>query len=64
MPPKDDSYLGQLKAFCRSISEDIEPPVTGQDGVKSLEVILAAYKSAKERKWIELPMRGEEITHT
>ena len=56
MPPKDDPYLSQLKAFCQSIEEDIEPPVTGQDAVKSLEVLLAAYKSAKEKKWVALPM--------
>lgn len=61
IPPKDDPYLAQLKAFCESIIEDKEPPVTGIDGVKSLEVVLASYKSAKERKWVKLPLEEEAV---
>ena len=61
VPPRDFPYLKQLKAFCRSITEDKEPPVTGEDGVKSLEVVLAAYKSARERTRVILPLQEEVV---
>ena len=53
-PQRDDPYAVQLEKFCKSIQEDIEPPVTGQDGLKALSVCLSAYKSSKERKWVEI----------
>lgn len=61
VPPKDDPYLAQLKAFCESILHGKEPLVTGEDGIKSLEVALAAYKSAKEKRWIKLPLKEEIV---
>lgn len=61
VPPKDDPYLAQLKAFCESILQEKEPPVTGDDGVKSLEIALAAYKSVKEKRWIKLPLKEEVV---
>lgn len=61
IPPRDFPYLKQLNAFCKSIVEDKEPPVTGDDGVKSLEVVLAAYKSARERVRVTLPLREEVV---
>jgi len=35
MPLKDNCYVKQLKAFYRSIVEDTEPPITGEDRTKS-----------------------------
>jgi len=53
-PPIDDPYFIQLRSFCRSIIEDTLPPVTGHDGIKSLEIVLSAYNSSKERAWMEI----------
>lgn len=61
VPPRDDPYQAQLKLFCESIIQDREPPVTGEDGVKSLEVIMAAYKSQTERRWVDLPLKEEVV---
>jgi predicted dehydrogenase len=61
VPPRDFPYLKQLKAFYKSITEDKEPVVTGEDGVKSLEVVLAAYKSAREKSWVTLPLKEEVV---
>ena len=61
IPPRDMCYLKQLKAFYRSIMEDREPPVTGEDGVKSLEIVLAAYKSAREKAWVTLPLKEDMV---
>lgn len=40
----------------RAIKEDREPEVNGEEGRKSLEIVLAVYKSAKEKKEIFLPL--------
>jgi len=61
VPPRESPFVRQLHAFCRSILEDKEPPVTGEDGVKSLEVVLAAYKSARDRTKVMLPLQEEVV---
>jgi predicted dehydrogenase len=61
VPPKDNAYVKQLKAFYRSILQDIEPPVIGEDGIKATEVVMAAFKSARERRPVELPIKEEMI---
>jgi len=60
-PPNQNSYQKQIEDFCQSILKDKKPSVTGQDGLKALEVVLAAYKSAKERKWINLPLKEDIV---
>lgn len=42
--------------FLTSITEDKTPPVTGDDGYKALEVIIAAFESAKTQKASILPL--------
>jgi predicted dehydrogenase len=41
----------------KAIKEDKEPKVNGEEGRKSLEIVLAVYKSAKERREIFLPLK-------
>jgi len=60
-PPNQDPYQKQIEDFCQSVLKDKEPSVTGEDGLKALEVVLAAYKSAKERKWINLPLKEDIV---
>lgn len=50
----DDMDLGLVEAFARCIREDTAPPITGEDGLKALEVALAAYASARLREPIKL----------
>jgi predicted dehydrogenase len=61
VPPRDSAYVKELGAFCASILSDTDPPVTGEDGYKSLEIVLAAYLSVRERRWIDLPLTVDEI---
>jgi UDP-N-acetylglucosamine 3-dehydrogenase len=42
-----------LDAFVRSVRDDVEPPITGEDGLRALELMLACYRSSGS---------GEEIT--
>ncbi len=41
------NFARQAQAFIQAIREDTEPPVTGEDGVKALEIALAIYESAQ-----------------
>ncbi|RKY01465.1 hypothetical protein DRP77_09655, partial [Candidatus Poribacteria bacterium] len=40
------------------IREGNQPAVDGREGRKSVEIILAIYKSWRERRWVELPLSG------
>ena len=60
-PQKVDPYLAQIKDFCECIIEDRNPSVTGEDGIRSLEIVLAAYKSSKEKRWVSLPLEEEVV---
>jgi predicted dehydrogenase len=60
--PKAISYTGhmeQLKDFLKAIDTGRQPLVTGEEGRKSVEIILAIYKSAKTGKTVKLPLKGD-----
>ena len=42
--------IGLVADFINCIKEDLEPSITGYDGLKAMEVALAAYESAKLKK--------------
>ena len=44
----------QIKSFSERLSNNEEPEVTGKDGLKSLQVILAAYESFETKKVIKI----------
>jgi len=48
-------HMLQIKDMIDAIKEDREPAVNGESARKSLELILAIYKSSKENKVIRLP---------
>jgi predicted dehydrogenase len=45
-PSKDETYLAQLQEFTNCINEGTIPSVSGQDGIRILEIIEAAQSSA------------------
>ncbi len=52
---------GRLIAdFCEAIRQQRPPSVTGEDGLKALEVALAAYRSAREHTLIALQHRTSQ----
>lgn len=51
-----EAYIAEAESFIKSIMEDREPEVTGEDGRKALEATLAAIKSIREHKPIGLPI--------
>jgi len=53
--PKDEfSYAPYLEQTCRAILEGREVPISGSEGVKSLAVVTAVYRSSKSGKPVKL----------
>ncbi|MDO6355665.1 inositol 2-dehydrogenase [Caloramator sp. CAR-1] len=49
-----DSFVEELKDFFEAIEKDIEPPVTGIDGLKPVLIGLAAKKSLEEKRPVKI----------
>lgn len=49
-----DAYLSQIQNFVDNVLNGKEPDVTGEDGIKALQISLAATQSYKENRPIEL----------
>lgn len=47
-----------IDEFAAALEQDREPAVTGYDGLKAVEVVMAAYQSAQEGGTITLPLSG------
>lgn len=60
-PNSRDAYYLELLDFYRAVVEDREPGVPGEEGLKSLEAVLAATKSALEGEPVRLPLREEVL---
>ena len=54
-------HIRQIHDFLRAILDDRPPAVTGEEGRRSLEVILAIYESARTGLPVRLPMAREAI---
>ena len=46
-----------IRRFSDAVLEGKEPPVTGEDGRKALEIIVAAYRSGEHGAPVELPLQ-------
>jgi len=43
-----------VRSFAEAVLSDRTPPVTGEDGVAALKVVEAIYKSASQKRWVEV----------
>lgn len=50
----DDIDLALVGSFARSVAEDTRVEISGEDGLKALEVALAAYQSVDTRETVDL----------
>lgn len=58
--PADISHLGhqyQILDMMRAIREGGQPAIDGLEGRKSVEIVLAVYRSAREGRLVEIPAR-------
>ncbi len=53
-PSLVNGYQAEIEIFAEAIEKDIEPPISGEDGLWSQKVILAAYESAKTGKKVRI----------
>jgi myo-inositol 2-dehydrogenase/D-chiro-inositol 1-dehydrogenase len=53
----NQGYPQELKHFIKCVREDRQPVVTGEDGRAVLEMMLAAYQSARTGRRVSLPFR-------
>jgi predicted dehydrogenase len=53
-------YLRELEHFCRATRGEEPLRLTGEDGLRTAEVVSAAYLSAWRGRKVELPLRDEE----
>ncbi|PJF25270.1 MAG: gfo/Idh/MocA family oxidoreductase, partial [Phototrophicales bacterium] len=51
-----DSDAGMISEFVNAIREDREPSVTGEDGLKATEIVIAAYRSTETGQPVRLPL--------
>jgi len=52
-------HLAQLKDFIKAINTGGTPVVDGREGRKSVEIILAIYKSSASGRRVELPLKSD-----
>ncbi|MEM0451980.1 MAG: Gfo/Idh/MocA family oxidoreductase [Nitrososphaerota archaeon] len=52
-----EGYINEAESFLKAIIEDKEPEVTGEDGRKALEMVLAAIESIRTNKPVTLPLK-------
>jgi predicted dehydrogenase len=52
--PMPANFTQQMESYAQSIIKDEEPEVSGEDGLKALQIVLAAYDSFKAKKSIEI----------
>jgi len=55
-PERENPYEKELLGFCENILQKKNVAVTGEDGLKALEIINAAYISKIHKKWVDLPL--------
>jgi len=57
----DNGYPQELSHFLRCFAMGMEPDEAGEDGLRVLEILCAAYLSARERRTIELPFDASGV---
>jgi len=52
-----EGYISEAESFLKAVTEDKTPEVTGEDGKKALELVLAAIESIRTNKPVALPLK-------
>jgi predicted dehydrogenase len=59
-PPRPSGHAIAIKEFAQAVLDGHEPPVSGDDGIKSVEIANAIILSSKKAKTVTLPVRRRE----
>jgi len=60
-PLAENGYPQELSHFLRCFDEGREPDESGADGLAVLEILYAAYASAREGRSVDLPFRPRGV---
>lgn len=55
----EDPYFLELKAFKECVEEDKDVPVSGEDGIKALELAIGGVISILKKRSVELPLEDD-----
>jgi predicted dehydrogenase len=58
--PMPGNFTLQLESFARSVRDDTAPEISGEDGVRALEIVHAAYRTWAERRFAGLDSSCDE----
>lgn len=65
IPPLSyEGHQGQIDDFLRAVDTDGEVLIDGVDGYRTMELIMAIYKSAAEKKTVTLPIAPDDPFYT
>lgn len=56
--PAQSKYKSPFHYFINCIRKGERPSVSGEESRRTLEVILAAYRSAREKRWVKIQKKG------
>ena len=57
----NQAYIDETIGFCKSLTHNTPPPVSGKDGLCCLVMAAAADKSANENRWVKFQEIIEEV---
>ena len=57
-PVVDNGFKVQWEAFLRHVAEDAPWAYTMEEGAKGVQLTEAAYRSMRERRWVDLEDLG------
>jgi len=61
IPMFRDGYFLEIRSFLDSVIRNEPPPISGEEGLKSLEIVLAGLKSVSIGKPVRLPLEEEVL---
>lgn len=54
LSPEKGWFGAPLECFYDCIEKDLDPPTSGRDNIKTLEILISAYESAEQEKTVKL----------
>jgi len=64
LPLKATEHFGQIMDMVSAIENDKAPLISGEDGRKTIEFILAVYQAAFTQKTVKFPMTSKDLFYT
>lgn len=59
-----EAHTGEIEAVLTALETDNRPPITGQDGRNTVELITAIYKSGLTKQTVSLPIKESDDFYT